>query len=451
MDGDEINGDENGDSDSYQHLFTDSDSDLDSDQSEQPVLLVPELPVAVAPDQLNAPPNLPAPTENEIRTNIELSRQQRWKYGVLFMLYKHPRFHSNLARVVFQFAKPRFNGTILLPDAQSTIHSTHIHQNKTGIIVTREAGIYIIDLKTGHLWTRSQDSLLIHQFRPEGGRIKAIAFHPIQPILAMSLWHTPQIIILRYPNTSTDSTRSNQVMIFEMDHSILQNGLTILKNALLVQTTMHSLVYPTDNWETVLRTGELDNVIEFGFPDSSKFNQLRFMNSDQVQIWRQSQSSGTQQRPLQLAIIPQDVLTESSPSTQFQTFLNVRQNRYFYGPGSSILNLIEVRGKVIVTTALHSILVWNFEDGTHLHTFRNHWGPGRIQSLTSIPDSLIVATASFDKSIRLWNMERLEQITTHKGQRFWNTGTRKPQSISVSKCGHALVGFDNKSIELYEL
>jgi serine/threonine protein kinase len=91
-----------------------------------------------------------------------------------------------------------------------------------------------------------------------------------------------------------------------------------------------------------------------------------------------------------------------------------------------------------------TIKLWNLQTGQELQTFRGH--SGRILSVAIAPKEPILATGSDDKTIKLWNLKTGKEIRTYSGNLGW------VYSLAFSPDGKTLVsGSDNKTIKLWNL
>ncbi|HEY9607120.1 MAG TPA: serine/threonine-protein kinase [Allocoleopsis sp.] len=91
-----------------------------------------------------------------------------------------------------------------------------------------------------------------------------------------------------------------------------------------------------------------------------------------------------------------------------------------------------------------TIKLWNLQTGQELQTFRGH--SGRILSVAIAPKQPILATGSDDKTIKLWNLKTGKEIRSFSGNLGW------VYALAFSPDGKTLVsGSDNKTIKLWNL
>ena len=62
----------------------------------------------------------------------------------------------------------------------------------------------------------------------------------------------------------------------------------------------------------------------------------------------------------------------------------------------------------------------------------------------------LLVTASFDKSVRVWDLNELTMVNTKEATRYLHTGKAKPQAVALQN-GRLFIGFDDKSIAIYSI
>ncbi len=91
-----------------------------------------------------------------------------------------------------------------------------------------------------------------------------------------------------------------------------------------------------------------------------------------------------------------------------------------------------------------TIKLWNVERAEEISTLQSH--KGWVSSVSFSPDGKILASASDDKIIKLWNVERGEEILTLQGHEDWIS------SDSFSPDGKTLASAsEDQTIKLWNL
>lgn len=355
------------------------------------------------------------------------SQQRTCKAHMARILLGQTRLSGNMIRGILELTPPEYSGRQTIPDAHSSIFKVHIHNNQMGLILLRSGQLYAMDLRTGQFWHNDRDYSVL----PQWNRVRAAAFHPTKPLVMVHAWHTTTMSIVRYPTTLRDHT--HRIKVVEVG-AISSRGLSTTSQAaatLHVGTraiTFHE--FPATD-EDLLTTGFAEST---ALPRLSQGAPIFFAKLVQHStaahtfqlVW---QTLSGQQRPLRL-----ETLTNGTRSAV-----------HFYGPTSTVYDADLSGDKMVAMTEKHAIFVWR-HDGTHLKTFRKHYGILQSMSLSGS----MLATASFDKSVRIWNMDTLQLVQSGEALRHAHTGKKKPQAVALWN-NRIVIGFEDKSVEVFRL
>jgi len=359
---------------------------------------------------------------------LERDRQIRWKAAILYALHTQAtHLHANLVRLILTFAPPQFCGVRPLPQATSSIFKVHIH-GSIGVILTTACELYLLHLPSGRFWW---DGATPHLYVLKG-RVKSATFHPTQPLLLIYRWHSAHCDLFQYP----DSFAPPMHQIHQWPQTEIApptaNGVSFCPQGFLNWDMQgHLTVYTFQNIQALHLNGRT-----LAVEGPTTFTKIHSYcpSTDHVQLWRQTRHPHNQW-PMQLA--KWDPARNEEVSTQWYNGLNC-----------AILDVVESSTRLIGITATKSIVLWE-HTGPFIQIMRRHYYP--ITAVACIPGRPFILTTSFDKSIRLWDVLAGVECKTEAAQQYWNTGSRKPQSIAVSGATRVLVGYDTKDIHVYDL
>jgi WD40 repeat protein/energy-coupling factor transporter ATP-binding protein EcfA2 len=125
---------------------------------------------------------------------------------------------------------------------------------------------------------------------------------------------------------------------------------------------------------------------------------------------------------------------------------NGREHNRLEGHKDSVWSLsFSPDGKILATGSFDkTIKLWNVETGKEIRTLIGH--DGSVNSVSFSPDGKTLATGSFDKTINLWNVETGKEIRTLTGH------DDSVNSVSFSPDGKTLAtGSFDKTIKLWNL
>ncbi|MDF5706824.1 MAG: trypsin-like peptidase domain-containing protein [Nostoc sp. S4] len=91
-----------------------------------------------------------------------------------------------------------------------------------------------------------------------------------------------------------------------------------------------------------------------------------------------------------------------------------------------------------------TIKIWNLITGQEISTLKGH--SGSVNSVAISPDGRTLASASQDKTIKIWNLDTGQEISTLKGH------SGSVNSVAISPDGRTLAsGSDDKTIKIWNL
>lgn len=379
---------------------------------ERPILVVPPLNTVETTIQAQV---------HVVRVDGELEREARRRrvWGVYAVRTLGNRLYPNLVRLVATMAPTRYMGDRTLPDANASIFKVHIH-NDTGVVVTRDGRIYTMDLRTGQFWTQPGD----HRNRFHHGirdRVKAVAFHPSRPWVFLAGWRHRNLAIIQYPDPQSTPVFLPVPHTLSDDVHVATHGLSVCETSAAILGTagnVHILDFGQGP-EGATTTRQL--TFERG---PCTFLKIDGASRDTLVVWRQISELGSG------SLVQKSSLGPTRTETQF------------HGCDSRLVDLYTYRDMVVAATQ-KTVLLWS-GGGAPLHKFRRHHKT--IQSLTLVPGRGIAVTTSFDKTIRFWDLDNECELMDDVVKIIWRTGSKKPQSVAVSRDGWMMIGYDTKHI-----
>jgi len=426
-------------------LFSDSESEPDPEQeieeapqraqthrNDQGILVTPALPVQ--PGRRAPRPTTGPRIWNEATRHVP-DDQRRWKATVMDTLLRSTHLSDNMIREILGLVPPQYTGTQRLPEASASVFKVHIHSETIGVVLTRDGLLYVMHLKTGQ-FLRGKHTHYVARMN----RVKSAAFHPTKPILFAQSHSSSQLTVIWYPvhlgpegfvpTTLVPSPCSVTKMDPGVGH-VLTNGISVVEHgfALSTSTSFQIHTIPPELYEGTFSTAAGWNETLAG--QFFKLSDVQLSPTLSSRFFWQRRGSTLSPAPLLRS-------TLSNES---------RHDVHHYGPTSKILDALECKtnDRVVAMTSKHAIFVWD-QEGRHLKTIRKHHG--LLQSMAIHQTTLI--SASFDKSVRFWDLESLEQKKKGNASSRWHTGKKKPQAAAV--CGEkVLIGYDTKEIEVFEL
>lgn len=346
----------------------------------------------------------------------ELSRRHMARIAWSFL--QHTSLVVPMIQLILKMAPRLFVGTRPLVNATASIFAVHIHQNRLAIILTRAMELYILCLKTGKLGEQNGTQ----KWFVGVGRPKTAAFHPVLPVIIIHS-HTNMRTILRYPvNSNETQVRHNTVRAREY---VQPNGLSMCKTGVLMVTqasiSLYTMGLDFEDSLIIQPHTTLQMIVKFARIISFD------VDTHELQFWCQTKES-MRTWPIHRVV--------TTPST--------RKDVWFYGPTNHTTDVRQISSGRVVATTQRTVYVWE-ADGSPLQTFRTHFE--YIQSLGV--HLSIATTASFDRSIRVWDLKKCEQVQTDNVRKHWCTNHKKPQAVCVNAGFQIIVGYDDRTIEAF--
>lgn len=392
--------------------------------------------VLVSPPAHNADPPSDAEDEDDagpvqrldwnIGARPFMEAQARRQICSAHLLLTRTQLSPNLIYSILRLAPVEYTGLQMIPDAQSSVFKVHFYQDKMGLILLTSGQLYALDLKTGQFWHDDAGYSLTKYLN----RVRAAAFHPTQPLLLLhhQSWAPGcSLNIIRYPTSLEDPDVPQRKKIDV--GAVSPRGLSCAGQSVL---TFHAGTHS-------LALHDFDRLLEDGFTGSRLLSHLTqghavyFAKLLDQAAGRHLVSWQTQvgdQKPLRA-----ETLTRTTQTTT-----------HFYGPTSKICDAQYVAPHVVAATEKHAVYIWR-TDGVLRATLRQHHN--LIQSIALTRSVLL--TASFDKTVRVWDLATLRQRNQGNAAKYVYTGPkRKPQAIDCSQ-GRVLIGFDDKSVDVYRI
>ena len=325
----------------------------------------------------------------------------------------------------------------LPPNGQSSFRAVRIYDNQIGIILTRFAQLFCMDLQTGKfICSISNQTMLLTTHH------KFATFHPTKPIVATPTYYNGIVI---YQYDKNQNTFYSKIVHFDLG-SI--TSIQLYDSYICIFTDSLVVFHFNDN--DIRKEADLNVYLNVEFykrfaldatylEDGTMLGMTPapFMQVDEEGGLWVLNNSGT------LSYCENWIIQESQ-ETDMQQFdwkldsgceiqkINVRHNcaviQHTEGNKFAVLDL-ETRQ-----------LLWN------------HWMfTMPIQSWCITATKRILA-CSFEKTIRQWTLHDGEEIVGYPANKYWDTkDDGKPQAINCSDCGAVLVGFDTKKIRVFSL
>ena len=399
------------------------------DRFSRPILLTPAVPRGPTTPHTAQPRGPVAPREWNPTTRHAASHQLTRKASMTQILLDETPMSSNMIRGILELVPLEYSGRQAIPDAHSSIFKVHIHNNHMAIILLCSGQLYNMDLRTGQFWHNDREYSVVSTWR----RVRAAAFHPTLPILMVHAWNTHTMTIIRYPTSLSDSVTGTKAVDIG---AVSIRGLSTTGRAAVVfhaptrTATFHE--YP-DSDESLLQNGFLQSrpldIPTQGLPVSF----VKLLHHDARQHTFQ--------------FVWQTQVTQHDRRLEIRSVAGIGEHTAvrFCGPSSCVHDVAQCDDKVVAITETHAIFVW-LSDGTHLCTFRKHYASIQAMSLSSS----ILATASFDKSVRIWDLNTLKPMHTGEALRRAHGGKKKPQAVALCE-NRIVIGFEDKTVEVYRL
>jgi ribosomal protein L28 len=364
-----------------------------------------------------------------VATQHVVSQQQTYKIFMTYILLRQTPLSGNMIRGILELVPPEYSGRQPIPDANSSIFKVHIYNNQMALLLLRSGQLYAMDLRTGQFWHNNRDySVILRQ-----ARVRAAAFHPTKPLVMVYAWSSTTLAIVRYPTSLHDQASS--VKMVEIG-AVPGKGISTTNQA---AATLH-VSTSTITFHEFPDTD--DKLLTSGFSLSTALPRL---TQGAPILFTKLVMHSTADHTFKLLWQTRTGTERHWPLLLETTTRITHRREHFYGPTSRVYDANLTKDKLVAMTEKHAIFVWQ-QDGTHLKTFRKHHGV--LQSM-SVYGSLLV-TASFDKSVRIWDLDTLKMVQSGNAMKHAHTGKTKPQAVALWN-NRIVIGFDNKTVEVYRL